>query len=191
MLIAVEDAEVCAGASEDGFDEFKAKAGKSVAMGHDNLIDASLHALFHHHGESFSLEVDSGSDVSDDFVIWELIAEELDLAREVVLLMRAGDTGVDDIFGVGADDALSSWTIVDDFRFFRNKGGDVVEALSGTASDTSDTTLFRPVAEGLVTDAKDFPCAVSWDKRRIHPLHPFLQRCRTQKKLQKSTHGAR
>lgn len=87
MAVALEDGEFCSGDGEDVLDEVNAESGNSVPVGHDNLWDASSHALFHQKGESFPFEVDTGRDVGDDFVLWELLLEVCDLALEVILLV--------------------------------------------------------------------------------------------------------
>ena len=150
---AIEDAELGSGSGKDGFDEIDPKPGETVAVGHDNLWDASLHALFHHHGESSPFKIDTRGNIGDDFVFWKLLVEEGDLSNEVIFLDASVDVGT-------GGDTLPSWSIVDDLCLFRDKSFNVIESVTTGRSETFDAPPFCPVAERLC-----FSCATGGHKR--------------------------
>jgi hypothetical protein len=84
---------------ERTFNELDAEASESVFVGHHNFVDAVAFDEVQKCRKTFALKVEAGGDVGDDFVVLRtLFVERVDLSLEVarVLLLRGGDTRVDD-----------------------------------------------------------------------------------------------
>ncbi len=99
--------------SERTFKQLDSKASESVSVGHHNLRDISCFDFVQKGEEAFSLEVEPGSDVSDDLVMLRAVLfEVLDLPLEVsgFFLFGRGDSGVkyDTTDGCGAAAAAAA-----------------------------------------------------------------------------------
>ena len=151
MLVGVEDGEAGSVEAEDGFDELKAEAGKTVAVGHNDLWDSTAHAAFHQKGEPPTTEVDARRDVRDGFVVGVARAEGRDLALEVVFLVGGRDSGVDD----AAPGTGPTRRRLDRFGVFVacvDKVVDGVESLCAGFVDARKSAAPCPVAECCVTN---------------------------------------
>jgi hypothetical protein len=60
-------------------------------MGDDNLLDVSSQDGVHYPKQTLALEVEAGSDVDDDLVVWRRFFEGGSLALETVSLLRGAD----------------------------------------------------------------------------------------------------
>ena len=84
---------------ERTFNELDSETSESVFVGHHNFVDAIAFDEVQKCRKTFALEVEAGGDVGDDFVMFRtLFFEHVDLSLEIarVLLLRGGDTRVDD-----------------------------------------------------------------------------------------------
>jgi len=81
----------------NGLEEFKSVAAKPVAIGNDNLTDTTAADAFHQGRKPWPLVVESGADVLVELVLWVRLPELFDLSLEVRCLLRARDSGVDDL----------------------------------------------------------------------------------------------
>jgi hypothetical protein len=64
----VENHEADAGLPQHVLDEIKGDAAKSVAVGNNNLLDASLHRAFQNGRKTAALEVDARRNISNELV---------------------------------------------------------------------------------------------------------------------------
>ena len=77
----------------NGLEEFKSVAAKPVAIGNDNLTDTTAADAFHQGRKPWPHVVD----VLVELVLWVRLPELFDLSLEVRCLLRARDSGVDDL----------------------------------------------------------------------------------------------
>ena len=66
-------------------------------MGYHDLRDSSAHASVQKGSESWPLEIDSGSDIGNDFVIWKPFPQESLLPFKITFLFGRRDPGVCEI----------------------------------------------------------------------------------------------
>jgi len=82
---------------DNGFNESKGDATQSVSVGNHKSSDAPLQAFVQNGLETFSIPVETGTDVFDDDMVWEFLLEELDLSLEVIALLGCGDPCIDEV----------------------------------------------------------------------------------------------
>jgi len=85
-------------ALEDGLEQLKGETAESVSEGNHNLCDSALEDELQKGLQPLAVEVEARSDVGEDSVGGVAVSEVLDLALEVLLLVRGADTCVDDFF---------------------------------------------------------------------------------------------
>ena len=145
--------EFTPGVLKNALDEVEGESAKSVAVGHHNLLDVSVHDPVQKGREARALPVNARSDVFDDLVLRIFRAEQVDLALEVLFLLGAGDAGVADLRAL-----VSELPLRDDLE----AGDDVVEivfpvealAPAGTQSHGADESVVSPPLERGVADAE-------------------------------------
>lgn len=116
--------------------EAKGDSAESVSVGYHKLFDRSLQYELNHFTERFSLEVDAGADVREDFVFWVPFLHEVFLAKQILFLLRRADSAVGNLSPfliksssknlVDFVSSMSAWSLDNldlSFLFPRQEGG--------------------------------------------------------------------
>ena len=144
VFFLTENHELDRSLCEDVFQEFDAISTQSVLMQDHHLLDSSLVNSLQKGLQAGSLEVETGSDVFDDFVGRELGSQGVDLSLEVArfLLVPARDSGVEDpleVFGRGFLRLFASHVFSD--------AGNVVQSSLPRLLDGIDLSFVGPSPE--------------------------------------------
>jgi hypothetical protein len=137
----IEDHEFGVLASAYPVQELEGEPAETIAVGNDNLTDASLQDEVHHLQEPPAFEVEAGADVADDAVLGVALLEHLRLAFEVVALLGGADAAVDE--ALADDDGLA--------LRLRGREADAAVVPAG-GLDALDLTILDPSAERGVGD---------------------------------------
>lgn len=100
VRILVENHEVCVGVLEEDFKQLDTEPCKSVPVHNHKLLEISRQRAFQNGLHSLALEVDPGTDVTDDSMSWVMEAQVLDLALKVFFLVRTANPGVRNLLSV-------------------------------------------------------------------------------------------
>lgn len=92
----VENHESAVVLVEDPLDEFEAEAAEAVSVGNAHLSYSAFKDSFQKGAQTLSLEVDAGTDIGDDLIVWVVPAHFVCLPFEVVPLLGRGDAAVAD-----------------------------------------------------------------------------------------------
>ena len=111
LKVRLENHDFCSMDFADFGHEIVCEATKSVPMHDDNALDHSLTDSFQNGVKARSFEVDSGSNVEDDSEFWVVRRQGVDLALEIVTLVSAGYSGIDErlsssVMDMGLSDSL-------------------------------------------------------------------------------------
>lgn len=146
-LCLIEHHKFCVRFAEEPLDHLNAKPAEAVPVDDGNLADMPGEDALQKGLKSPAFEVEAGSNVLDDLVAWALLAEVVDLALEVVLLLRGGDTGVADVnflflVVLVVGDTEEAADVLD-----------AVEALGASGhSDGGESLFLFPAHKGLARD---------------------------------------
>ncbi len=80
--------------STDPLQEIERKPAEPIPVCDHKFLDSSVEYGVHHFKESFSLEVESGSDILDNFVARETFSRDVLLPFEIVFLLGRADSTV-------------------------------------------------------------------------------------------------
>ena len=69
----IENDEPCTGSLENPFDELGAESGESVLVGNHNFVEQSSLDLFQKPREPMALKLESGAEVTEHDMVWELV----------------------------------------------------------------------------------------------------------------------
>ena len=82
---------------KDVFQDFDSISTESVFVKDNNFLDHSCESFVQNGLQTFSFEVESGSDVTDDDVFWIMSCEILDLSLQIFFLMWTTDSAINDL----------------------------------------------------------------------------------------------
>jgi hypothetical protein len=102
VFSSVENHDFSAGFANNEIDEFEPKPCKTVFVGNHNCELIALHCSFQYGEQSFTFEIDAGTNVGNDFGVWKLLAHVPDLPCKIIFLLCGGNPAV-------ADNCLFLW----------------------------------------------------------------------------------
>jgi len=148
--------------AKDPLQEVKGEAAQPVPVGNHNFWHHSFGRELQNGTEAFSLEINSGCNIGDDAVVWELLLHEVNLSPEVVFLVRGRDAAITDSLFCRSN--VVSWMFPNICRFIpvfcpcggSNDTWDPKEALASWGSDGRTESIVSPFAESDFWDVKDF-----------------------------------
>lgn len=137
----VKDRENASCSLDDERHEPESNSRESVPMGYHDFRDSSAHASFQKGAQPRPLEVDSGSDVGNEFVIWIPRPQVILLPFKIRLLFRGRHPRVHELRAI---------------RLMIAPDGHEVSSMTSDGLSMLDTTGVRPVTKGLFTHFEMF-----------------------------------